>query len=125
MNYFIKNTIFILFLLLTLNSCKNQAELTMERGIQYYEWSQFSDAILEFKKVVHLFPPDTRTLSYEEIRLLSQAHHNLSISYSKKGWDKEAQIEAKKAFDLVPSSENRTVLELISNQSDIGEKKTR
>jgi len=121
MSYFIKNTIFILFSLLIFTSCKNQAELTMERGIQYYEWSQFDNAILEFKKVVHLFPPDTRGVNYEQIRLLSQAHHNLSISYSKKGWNKEAQIEAKKAFDLVPSSENRSVLELISNRTNSSE----
>ena len=115
MNHSIKNIIFILFALLLFNSCKNQAELTMERGIQYYEWSQFDNAILEFKKVIHLFPPETRGLSYDEIRLLSQAHHNLSISYSKKGWDEEAKIEAKAAFNLVPSSENRKVLELISS----------
>ena len=113
MSYLIKNTIFILLALFTLYSCKNQAELTMERGIQYYEWGQFDNAILEFKKVIHLFSP--KTLSYEEIKLLSQAHHNLSISYSKKGWNEEATIEAKIAFDLIPSSENRKVLELINN----------
>ena len=56
-------------------------------------------------------------MDYEQIRLLSQAHHNLSISYSKKGWNQEAETEAQKAFDLVPSSENRTVLELLQEQS--------
>ena len=113
MNYSKKNIIFILFTLLIFNSCQNQAELTMERGIQYYEWSKFDNAVLEFKKVVHLLTEKTENLNYEQIRLLSQAHHNLSIAYSKKGWDDEARIEAKKAFDLIPSSENRTVLELI------------
>ena len=111
---YINKYIIMLFLLFSLYSCKNQAELTMERGIQYYEWGQFDDAILEFKKAIHLFPIDKEGLDYDEIRLLSQAHHNLSIAYSKKGWSDEAMIEAKAAFDLIPSAENRKVLELIS-----------
>ena len=110
--------IFILFSILLLSSCQNQADLTMERGIQYYEWNKFDRAILEFKKVVHLLSDNTENLNYNQIRLLSQAHHNLSISYSKKGWHEEAKIEAKKAFDLIPSTENREVLELINNQSN-------
>tara|TARA_B100001250_G_C19805584_1_gene793136 strand:+ start:2399 stop:2770 length:372 start_codon:yes stop_codon:yes gene_type:complete len=117
MNYLIKNIIFILFSTLALHGCKTQSELAMERGIQYYEWNQFDDAILEFKKVIHSFPSNGDNLSYNQIKLLSQAHHNLSISYSKKGWDKDAQIEAKKAFDLIPSSENRAVMELINNKA--------
>ncbi|MAR29932.1 MAG: hypothetical protein CMG24_03240 [Candidatus Marinimicrobia bacterium] len=89
----------------------------MERGIQYYEWNKFDLAILEFKKVVHLLSDKNQNMDYEQIRLLSQAHHNLSISYSKKGWNQEAEAEAQKAFDLVPSSENRTVLELLQEQA--------
>ena len=116
MNYSNKNIMFILLSLLLLTSCQNEAELTMERGIQYYEWNKFDNAILEFNKVVKSLE-NNEDLNYEEIRLLSQAHHNLSISYSKKGWNEEAKIEAKKAFDLIPSSDNRTVLELITEQA--------
>ena len=115
MNYSKKNIIFILFSLLILSSCQNQAELTMERGIQYYEWNKFDNAILEFNKVVKMFEYD-KNLDYEQIRLLSQAYHNLSISYSKKGWDEDAKNHAKKAFDLIPSNENRTVLDLIDEK---------
>ena len=118
MNYSKKNIIGILCTLFMFSSCQNQAELTMERGIQYYEWNKFDNAILEFKKVVHLLTDKTENLDYEQIRLLSQAHHNLSISYSKKGWNDEAKIEAKKAFDLIPSTENRTVLDLIEQKSE-------
>ena len=75
-----RNIIFILFAMLLLNSCQNKADLTMERGIQYYEWGQFDDAVLEFKKVIHLFPPDIKRLNYNEIKLLSQAHHNLAMA---------------------------------------------
>ena len=116
MNYLKKNIIFILLALFVLNSCQNQSELTMERGIQYYEWNKFDLAILEFKKVVHLLNEKNDNMDYEQIRLLSQAHHNLSISYSKKGWGNEAKIEAQKAFDLIPSNENRTVLELLNEE---------
>ena len=116
MTYYIKNIIFPLLALFILYSCQDAAELTMERGIQYYEWNKFDYAILEFKKVVHLFSNKTDNLNYDQIRLLSQAHHNLSISYSKKGWNTEAQIEAKKAFDLIPSTDNKEVLELINNK---------
>ena len=116
MNYSKKHIIFILFSLLILSSCQNQAELTMERGIQYYEWNKFDNAILEFNKVVKTLE-NNENLNYEQIRLLSQAHHNLSISYSKKGWDNDAKDHAQKAFDLIPSSENRTVLELIKEQT--------
>ena len=117
MNYLNKNSIFIFLSLFIFNACQDQAELTMERGIQYYEWNKFDLAILEFKKVVHLLNDKNQNMDYEQIRLLSQAHHNLSISYSKKGWNQEAETEAQKAFDLVPSSENRTVLELLQEQA--------
>ena len=33
--------------------CKNETELAMERGIQYYEWEKIEKAILEFKYVIH------------------------------------------------------------------------
>ena len=118
MNYLKKNIILIFLSLFVFNSCQDQAELTMERGIQYYEWNKFDLAILEFKKVVHLLSDQNDNMEYEEIRLLSQAHHNLSISYSKKGWNNEAKIEAQKAFDLIPSNENRTVLELLENKTE-------
>ena len=118
MNYLKKNIIFILLSLFVFNSCQDQAELTMERGIQYYEWNKFDLAILEFKKVVHLLNEKNDNMNYEQIRLLSQAHHNLSISYSKKDWNNEAKIEAQKAFDLIPSNENRTVLDLLEEKAE-------
>ena len=116
MIYFIKNIIFILFCLFVLSSCKSNAQLTMEQGIEYYEYAQFDNAIREFKKVVHLFPTDIGTMNQDDIELLSQAHHNLAITYSKKGWDEEAQIEAQKSWDLDPTSNHRTVLESINNR---------
>ena len=31
-------------------SCKSEAELAMERGIKYFDWHKYEDAILEFNK---------------------------------------------------------------------------
>ena len=97
-------------------SCKSDAELTMERGIQYYEWEMIEKSILEFNKVIHMFPSDHQQLDYDEIKLLSQAHHNLAIAYAKKEWYNDATKEARKAFELFPTQENRRVLDLINKK---------
>ena len=70
---------------------------------------------------MHLFPTDIMGLKQDDIELLSQAHHNLAITYSKKGWNEEAQIEAQKSWDLDPTPNHRTVLESINNR--LSEKK--
>ena len=51
MNYSKKNIIFILFALLVLSACQNQAELTMERWIQYYEWNKFDTIVGDNKYI--------------------------------------------------------------------------
>ena len=111
-----KQLTFLLLLLLFIG-CKSNADLTMERGIQYFEWNYIDKAILEFNQVIHMFPKDSRHLDYEQIQLLSQAHHNLAVAYAKKEWFEDAEREALSAFDLVPSSENRRVLDLIKQKS--------
>ena len=88
----------------------------MEEGIQYYEYEQYDNAIREFKRVVHFFSENISELSRDDIELLSQAHHNLAITYSKKGWYQEAEIEAQKSWDLDPTPKHREVLESINNR---------
>jgi len=107
-----KKLILLAFCIL-LVSCKNQAELTMERGIQYFEWNLVDKAIIEFSKVVHMFPSEPRNLSYEHVELLAQAHHNLAVAYAKKEWYSDAEKEARIAFEMVPTIDNRKVLDLI------------
>ena len=116
MNYFIKNIILVLFCLFSLHSCKSDAQLMMEEGIEYYDYGQYDNAQREFKRVIHLFSQNVSELSQDDIELLSQAHHNLAITYSKQGWDKEAQIEAQKSWDLDPTPKHREVLESINNR---------
>ena len=38
------------FLIIVALGCKGDAELSMERGIKYFEWGQYNDAILEFNE---------------------------------------------------------------------------
>ena len=42
-----------LFILLFYMGCKNDSDLAMERGIQFYEWDRIEEAVLEFKYVIH------------------------------------------------------------------------
>ena len=88
----------------------------MERGIQFYEWDQIEEAILEFKHIIHILEAKSRKLDYREIKLLSKAHHNLAVSYAKKNWHTDAVKEARKAFELFPSDKNRKVMELIQKK---------
>ena len=96
--------------------CKGDAELAMERGIQYYEWEMIEKAVLEFKFVVHNLSSQNEKLDYSQIRLKSRAHHNLAVAYAKKEWYDDATVEAREAFELFPSDDNRKVMELIQNK---------
>ena len=124
-SYKLKRT-FSLFIILSFMGCKNETELAMERGIQYYEWDMIEKAVLEFKQVIHSLGPKYEQLDYKEIKLLSRAHHNLAIAYAKKKWYTDAVNEAQKAFELFPTDENRKVLELIQAkvQKKMGTKPT-
>ena len=64
-----KKTLYILVFLLA--GCNNEHELTMERGIQYYEWDMIEESILEFKNVTHALGAHSKKLDYSKIKLLS------------------------------------------------------
>ena len=105
-----------LVLIILVFGCKGDAELSMERGIQYYEWEKIEQAILEFKYVIHTLLAETGKKDYKHIRLLSRAHHNLAVAYAKKAWYNDAMMEARKAFELIPTDDNRQVMELIQKK---------
>ena len=88
----------------------------MERGIQYYEWDLIEKSILEFKFVIHNLSSKNKKMDYSQIRLKSRAHHNLAVAYAKKEWYDDAVLEAREAFELFPSDDNRKVMELIQNK---------
>ena len=107
---------FIFIFIILLIGCRNEHELIMERGIQYYEWEMIEKAIIEFKQVTQSLNAKYNTLDHSKIKLLSRAHHNLAVAYAKKEWYSDAILEAKKAFELYPSNDNKKVLELIKNK---------
>ena len=104
--------------------CRGDSELAMERGIQYYEWDMIEKAVLEFKFVIHNLSFQNEKLDYSQIRLKSRAHHNLAVAYAKKSWYDDAAVEAREAFELFPSDDNRKVMELIQNKIPIESIKT-
>jgi len=108
--------VFHIFIIILFLGCKNDIELSMERGIQFYEWDMLEKAILEFKYVIHTLESENKQ-NYNNIELLSRAHHNLAVSYAKKSWYTDALEEAIKAFKLLPTDENRKVLELIRTKA--------
>ena len=107
-----------LLLIITALGCKGDAELSMERGIQYYEWEKTEKAILEFKYVIHNLSAETGKKDYKHIQLLSRAHHNLAVAYAKKTWYNDAVMEARKAFEFIPTEDNRKVMELIQKKME-------
>ena len=113
----LKKHLSLLLIIITLG-CKGDAELAMERGIQYYEWEKIEKAILEFKYVIHTLSAETGKKDYKHIQLLSRAHHNLAVAYAKKTWYNDAIMEARKAFELIPTVDNRKVMELIQKKKE-------
>ena len=112
-----KKYLYPILIIVTLG-CKGDAELAMERGIQYYEWEKIEKAILEFKYVIHNLSVETGKKDYKNIQLLSRAHHNLAVAYAKKTWYNDAIMEARKAFELIPTDDNRKVMELIQKKKE-------
>ena len=111
----LKKYFFLIFILFSIG-CKSNIELAMERGIQYYKWDKIEEAVLEFKYVIHTLSKQNNSLDYNQIKLLSRAHHNLSIAYAKKEWYDYAVKEARQAFELIPTDDNRKVMELIQKK---------
>ena len=111
-----KKYLYIFFIIIF--GCRGETDLAMERGIQYYEWEKTEKAILEFKYVIHTLSAETGKRDYKDIQLLSRAHHNLAVSYAKKTWYNDAIMEARKAFELIPTEDNRKVMELIQKKTE-------
>ena len=110
-------TYIYLILICLFFSCRSEAELSMERGIQYFEWQKFNQAILEFNKAKYLQIVDGRQ-SYDKLKLLAQTHYNLAITHAKLGHFHKAHEEAQRAFTLIPKKEYQELLNLILAQQN-------
>jgi len=104
--------LFYLLFPLLLASCKSDAEMAMERGIQLYDWNKLDEAIVEFNKVKYLLDYK-KGESLESVELLAQAHFNLGITYAKMKLYNQAEQEILNAMSLIPNVEYREVLHLV------------
>ena len=104
-----------LSLILFISSCKSDAELSMERGIQYYEWGKYDEAILEFNYAKY-HQLAKKKKSYNDLKLLAQTHYNLAITYAKMQLMKNALEDAQHAYNLIPNKDYRELMILIEQK---------
>ena len=106
---------FYLIFIIFVYSCKSDTELSIERGIHYYDWGKYNEAILEFNKAKYYQITKSKQ-TYYDLQLLAQTHYNLAISYAKLNMYELALQEAQRSVSLVPNKEYREVLSLITNK---------
>ena len=115
---FILKTVFLICLSIFATSCKEDPQRHLELGEWYAKKGLVDDAILEFKEVTRLYPASSNNLKRDEFRSLSQAHYNLSLMYTKKGWWEYALSEAKRSFDISPNKDCHELITLIEEKLD-------
>ena len=79
------------------------------------------EAILEFKEVTRLYPDAYQNLHREDFQVLSKAHYNLSLMYTKKGWWNYALMEAEKCFQMQPTKNHYDLIALIKQRAELEE----
>ena len=100
-------------IMMLFTGCRNNTELTMERGEYFYSVGRLEEATLEYNKVINQYPSDARLLGYQKVKMLANAHHNLAVILFKRGYESEdniekmsylgkASAEAKRSYDLYP-----------------------
>ena len=105
--------ILILISFLLFEGCRDNSELSMERGEYYYSVDRLEDAVLEYTKVINSYPYDLSGFDSYTIAMVANAHHNLSVIWFKRGYQSEdsvekisylgiANVEAKRAYYLQP-----------------------
>ena len=107
--------LFYILLLVFMSSCKSDLDLAMERGVQLYDWNRVDESMLEFSHVINSIRQKKYYSKYD-LELLSHAHFNLGIAYSKVGNYYSAEKEVSTAISILPKKEYREVLELIKNK---------
>ena len=119
MKYRTINVIISVLIPLFIGGCKEDPERHLKLGKWYAQKGLVEEAILEFKEVTRLFPEKVQSLSREEYQVLSKAHYNLSLMYTKKGWWDYALKEAETCFELQPIKDHYDLLSLIKQRSKL------
>ena len=111
--------IIVILIPLFIGGCKEDPERHLKLGKWYAQKGLVEEAILEFKEVTRLFPEKVQSLSREEYQVLSKAHYNLSLMYTKKGWWDYALQEAETCFELQPIKDHYDLVSLIKQRSKL------
>ena len=119
-NYNIKQLIILLGFFLI--SCQEDPERHLELGNWYLQKGLVDEAIIEYREVSRVLPPDHSKLNREQYKILGTAHFKLALSYTKKGWWEYALKEAENSFELSPSPETHELVELIKEKLSIQQK---
>ena len=119
MKYRTINVIISVLIPLFIGGCKEDPERHLKLGKWYAQKGLVEEAILEFKEVTRLFPEKGQSLSREEYQVLSKAHYNLSLMYTKKGWWDYALQEAETCFELQPIKDHYDLVSLIKQRSKL------
>ena len=94
--------LFLFCLMVFTSGCKDDPKRHLELGEWYANKGLVEEAILEFKEVTRLYSGMYEKINRDQIALLSEAHYNLSLMYTKKDWWDFALKEAEKSFELRP-----------------------
>ena len=119
MKYRTINVIISVLIPLFIGGCKEDPERHLKLGKWYAQKGLVEEAILEFNEVTRLFPEKVLSLSREEYQVLSKAHYNLSLMYTKKGWWDYALKEAETCFELQPIKDHYDLVSLIKQRSKL------
>ena len=117
MKYTSTKQLFILSFTLFIIGCNEDPQRHLKLGQWYAQKGLIEEAILEFKEVTRLYPSKIQSLSREDYTVLSKAHYNLSLMYTKKGWWEYALKEAETCFELQPVKDHYDLVSLIKQRS--------
>ncbi len=117
MKYTSTKQLFILIFTILIIGCTEDPQRHLKLGQWYAQKGLIEEAILEFKEVTRLYPSKIQSLSREDYTVLSKAHYNLSLMYTKKGWWEYALKEAETCFELQPVKDHYDLVTLIKQRS--------
>ena len=117
MKYTSTKQLFILIFTILIIGCNEEPQRHLKLGQWYAQKGLIEEAILEFKEVTRLYPSKIQSLSREDYTVLSKAHYNLSLMYTKKGWWEYALKEAETCFELQPVKDHYDLVALIKQRS--------
>jgi len=109
--------LFLVIAVLAFQGCKDVPERHLTLGEWYLQKGLLNEAVLEFREVTRLMPSNYQEISRDDFQVLTRAHYNLALVYTKKGWWDVALEEAETCFELQPTKDNYDLLALIRKRA--------